>query len=208
MKRKRIALFGGTFDPIHLGHTVVTAAAADCIGAHKVIFIPAKRSPLKGRLPEASDGHRLNMIRLAIKQDHRFELSDFELDKAEPSYTIDTVRHFRAAYGDEAAIYWLVGADSIADLPQWYRITDLIDDYNLAVMFRAGCSRPDFTEFENLWGRARVEKLQRNVIPTPLIDISSTEIRHRLATGQDVSDMLAPEVADYIEKHHPYEPRP
>ena len=207
MQTTKIALLGGTFDPIHLGHTEVAAAAAEHIGAQKVIFIPAKCSPLKRGLPQASDEHRMNMIGLAIKGNGGFELSEFELRKPGPSYTLETVRHFRAKYGADAAMYWLLGADSIDEMPHWHRITELIDECILSVMFRAGCERPTFSRFEPLWGRQRVEKLERNAIPTLLIDISSTEIRTRLAAGRDVSDMVAAEVADYIRKHHLYQPQ-
>jgi nicotinate-nucleotide adenylyltransferase len=208
MVKRKIILFGGTFDPIHLGHTVVAAAAAEHIGAEKIIFIPAKRSPLKNSFPEASDDDRLAMIALAIAGDEKFELNDYELRKPEPSYTLETVRHFQAYYGGKALIYWLVGADSIDELSRWYGIVELIDACILCVMFRAGCEPPDFTKFKDTWGAARVEKLQRNVIRTPLIDISSTEIRNRLATGRDVADMLHPSVADYIRKHNLYQSKP
>jgi nicotinate-nucleotide adenylyltransferase len=204
MAKRKIALFGGTFDPIHLGHTRVTAEAAKHIGAEKIVFIPAKRSPLKGFTPWASDDDRFAMIALAIAGDRSFELSDYELKRPQPSYTLQTVRQFQADYGSEAEIYWLVGADSIEDLPHWYKICELIDECNLATMYRAGFEPPDFSKFKVLWGTQRVERLQRNVIETPLIDISSTEIRNRLAAGQDVTNMLHPAVAEYIHEHGLY----
>jgi nicotinate-nucleotide adenylyltransferase len=204
MVKKKIALFGGTFDPIHLGHTAVAAAAAEHIGAEKIVFIPAKRSPLKDSFPEAGDGDRLAMIALAIADNEKFQLNDYELRKPEPSYTLETIRRFQADYGGKALIYWLIGADSIYELSRWYGIVELIDACILCVMFRAGCKPPDFAKFKDIWGAARVEKLQRSIIRTPLIDISSTEIRNRLAAGRDVTDMLAPQVADYIRKHGLY----
>jgi nicotinate-nucleotide adenylyltransferase len=205
MVKKKIALFGGTFDPVHLGHTAVAAAAAEHIGAEKIVFIPAKRSPLKDSFPEAGYDDRLAMIALAIAGNEKFQVSDYELRKPKPSYTLETVRYFEADYGGKALIYWLIGADSIYELSRWYGIVELIDECNLCVMFRAGCKPPDFAKFKNVWGAARVEKLQRNIIRTPLIDISSTEIRNRLAAGRDVTDMLAPQVADYIRKHRLYQ---
>lgn len=204
MVKRKLALFGGTFDPIHLGHTAVAAAAAEHIGAEKVIFIPAKRSPLKGALPKASDRDRFKMISLAIAGEKKFQVSDYELKKPEPSYTLETVRHFQTDYGNEVSIYWLVGADGVDDLPYWYGIIELIDECNLCAMYRAGCKAPDFTGFNDIWGPERIRKLQRNIIQTPLIDISSTEIRKRLAQGGNVSGMLHPAVADYIRKHGLY----
>ena len=205
MIKKKIALFGGTFDPIHLGHTTVAAAAAEHIGAEKVIFVPAKRSPLKGSLPKATDDHRLKMITLAISDDRRFDVSDYELKRPEPSYTLETIRRFQTDFGSEVSLYWLVGADSVDDLPYWYGITELIDECNLCAMYRAGCKKPDFAKFKAFWGAKRIEKLQQNIIQTPLVDISSTEIRNRLAAGLDVSGMLHLPVADYIHKYGLYQ---
>ncbi len=204
MVKKKTALFGGTFDPIHLGHTSIAAAAAERIGAEKVIFIPAKRSPLKDSLPRAGDDDRLAMIAFAIADNAKFQMDDYELRKPQPSYTLETIRHFQAENEGKASIYWLMGADSIYELSRWYGIVELIDECNLCVMFRAGFEPPDFTRFKDVWGAARVEKLQRNVIRTPLIDISSTEIRNRLAAGRDITGMLAPQVVDYIRKHGLY----
>jgi len=207
MAVRKIALFGGTFDPIHLGHTTVAEDVAEHIDAEKVIFIPAKCSPLKGSLPKASDKHRLKMIALAIAGKKTFEVSDCELKKPAPSYTLETVKQFRDEYGDDALIHWLIGADSIDDLTYWYQIVELIDTCILTTMYRAGCAPPDFSRFEPQWGRWRIEKLQQNIIKTPLIDISSTEIRNRLASGWDVTGMLSPSVAEYIRKHGLYQPK-
>jgi len=205
MTKRKITLFGGTFDPIHLGHTTVAANAAKHIGAEKIVFIPAKRSPLKNFFPKASDDDRLTMIALAIAENKNFQLSDYELNKPEPSYTLETVRQFQAEYGSATHIYWLTSADSIEELPRWYGIAELIDECNLSVMYRAGYEPPDFAKFKAIWGSERVEKVQKNVIRTPLIDISSTEIRERLAAGRDVTNMLHPPVAEYICKHGLYQ---
>lgn len=205
MAKRKIALFGGTFDPIHLGHTTVATDAADCIGAEKLIFVPAKRSPLKGFSPKADDNDRLEMISLAIREEKKFQVCDYELRKSTPNYTLETVKKFLSDYGSDTSIYWLIGADSIDDLTQWYKITELIDTCNLATMYRAGCEPPNFNRFKGFWGDKRVEKLQRNIIKTSLIDISSTNIRNRLAAGLDITDMLHPAVAEYIYKHSLYQ---
>ena len=207
MTKRIIALFGGTFDPIHLGHTIVAADAVKQIRAEKIVFIPAKRSPLKGFLPKASDDDRFKMIALAIAGEKNFEVSGYELNKPAPSYTLETVLKFQKDYGSETSIHWLVGADGIYDLTYWHKIVELIDVCNLTTMYRAGCAPPNFARFEHLWGRRRVEKLERNVVQTPLIDISSTEIRNKLAAGHDITDMLHPAVAGYICEHNLYESR-
>jgi nicotinate-nucleotide adenylyltransferase len=204
MAERKIVLFGGTFDPIHLGHTAVAAAAGEHIGAEKVVFVPAKRSPLKAFFPEAGDEDRLAMIALAISGNGSFDLSDYELRKPGPSYTLETVRHFQRQFGGNTLIYWLAGADSLEDLPYWYGVTELIDECNLAVMHRAGFKPPDFSQFQAAWGQQRVEKLQRNAVETPLIDVSSTEIRRRLNAGRDVGGMVCPKVLQYIREHQLY----
>jgi nicotinate-nucleotide adenylyltransferase len=204
MTKRTIALFGGTFDPIHLGHTRVAKSAASQIDAAEVVFIPAKCSPLKGFLPSATDDDRLRMIELATQDDDRFSVSDCELHRPAPSYTLDTVKHFQQEYGDDASIYWLIGADSVDDLILWHRIDALIDACNLAVMVRGGYEAPSFDKHLQVLGPDRVEKLRKNVIETPSIDISSTEVRRRLAAGEDTSDMLCPAVRDYIHERRLY----
>jgi len=198
-------LFGGTFDPVHLGHTTVAADAAEHIGAEIIVFVPAKRSPLKGFSPRANDNHRLKMISLAIAGEKNFQVSDYELKRPAPSYTLATIRKFQADYGSETLIHWLIGADGIDDLTYWYKISELIDACNLTTMYRAGCEPPNFAKYEKIWGRERIEKLQRNIIQTSLVDISSTEIRNRIASGADTGKMLHPAVADYIRKNGLYQ---
>jgi nicotinate-nucleotide adenylyltransferase len=204
MLKRRIALFGGSFDPIHRGHIGVARAAAEQIRAEKVILIPAKCSPLKRLSPHASDEDRLNMVTLATADDEIFGVSDCELRRPAPSFTIDTVRLFQQDYGRDVAIHWLLGADSVKDLVHWYQIEELIDACNLTTMQRAGYPPPDFGRFEPLWGAQRVAKLKDNVVHTPLIDASSTEVRRRLTAHEDVSEMLHPHVIAYIREHRLY----
>lgn len=204
MKKQKVILFGGTFDPIHLGHITVAAHACESLGADKLIVIPAKRSPLKSFFPIASAQDRMHMITLAVSEKPMFQVDGFELDKPAPSYTVDTIRYFKSRFGAQVEIYWLIGADGVDDLQYWHKITDLLDECALCTMYRAGCARPDFSGFKDEWGLQRVKKLQQNVISTPLVDISSTEIRKRLASGQCVERMLAPAVLAYIRRHTLY----
>lgn len=201
---KKIILFGGTFDPIHIGHTTVAASAAEQIRAEKVVFIPAKRSPHKELFPTVTAEARLKMISLAIAGNRKFTLSDYELKRADPSYTLDTVKSFQAEYGSDYSIYFLVGADMLKDLDKWYKIEELIDGCNLAVMYRAGFERPCFCGFESVLGTQRVKKLRANVISTPLIEISGTEIRRKLASGAEVVTMLDEKVLAYIKENGLY----
>ncbi len=204
MSTSKIALFGGTFDPIHFGHTKVAVVAAEHIGAETVFFIPARCSALKYSPPQAGDDDRFKMIELAISDDHSFRVSDCELKRAAPSFTLDTIRYFRSRYGEQTELFWLLGADAVEELHRWHKIKEIIDECNLSVMYRAGFDPPDFTSLENSWGKQRVQKLRENVIKTPLVNISSTQVRERIARGLDVSDMLHPSVVDYINERSLY----
>ncbi len=204
MKQRKVALLGGTFDPVHLGHVTVASYVAQYIGAEKIIFIPAKRSPLKSSLPAASDNHRIKMIGFANAENEIFQVSGYELNRPAPTYTFQTVSHFQKKLGSACSIYWLIGADCIDELPHWYRITDLIERCNLSIMCRAGFKPPDFSRFADIWSAGYIKKLQENVINTPFVDISSTEIRKRLAAGLNVTGMLHPSVEEYILKHKLY----
>ncbi len=201
--KDRIILFGGTFDPVHLGHTTVAAFAAEKIGADEVVFIPAKRSPHKNVFPVASGASRVEMLRLAIAGNAKFSVSSCELERRDPSYTFETVLMFAARYGPDRQLYWLVGADAVGDLARWHRAREVLDMCNLCVMYRAGYPEPDFAALECL-GAERVEKLGKHALAAPLVDISSTEIRRKFGVGGNVTGLLSPAVLDYIEKNGLY----
>lgn len=198
MTKRVIALFGGTFDPVHIGHIKVARAARDYIKAEKLVLIPAKQSPLKRSGPVACDNDRLEMLSLAVSDKRNFEISDYELRKDGPSYTVETVKHFQKLYGEDALLCWLIGADNIDDLPKWYKVEQLIDMCNVSVMYRSGFERPDFDKLSEKLGQKRIEKLAYNIIPTPLVDVSSTDIRRRLCRGESVAGMLEKGVYEYI----------
>jgi len=204
MHPRKIALFGGTFDPVHLGHTAVASATAKQIQAQKVIFVPAKCSPLKGFAPHAADEDRLRMIELTIADEEIFSVSDCELRRPAPSYTLDTVRRFKKQYGPQTEIHWLLGADTVNDLVHWFRIEELIDECYLTTMQRGGYESPDFEQCEPAWGAERIRKLRQNVVQTPRIDVSSTEVRKRLRTGGNVNGLLHADVIEYIKRRRLY----
>lgn len=204
MEKKKVILFGGTFDPVHQGHTTVADYACNYISAEKTIFIPAKRSVLKDFSPKANDRQRYEMLSLAIADYDKFELSDYEIKKAKPSFTLDTVKYFKSKLNLQYDLYWLIGADAIKDFPLWYKVEELIDICNLCLIYRAGFKKPDFSSFKKQWGLQRIKKMQKNVIKTPLIDINSTKIRKLLAQNKDVDNMLNTSVAKYIKKYNLY----
>ena len=201
---KKLVLFGGTFDPVHLGHIIVAEHAAKILRADEVIFIPAKRSPHKKVFPNATDACRYEMVKLAIEGIKIFCVSDLELTRPDPSYTIDTVEEFIRKYEDSVDIYWLIGADAVEELDKWHKIEELVDKCSICVMYRAGFDRPDLKTLQGVLSPDRIKKLEQNEISTPLIDISSTEIRSRLALGGDISHLVDKKVLSYILKHGLY----
>lgn len=203
-KRQRIVLFGGSFDPIHNGHLTVAGFAFEHLAADRLIFIPARRSPHKSSGPSADGAARLSMIRLAIAGRAGFEASDCELHRADPSYTLDTVRHFREQVGAEGELFWLVGADAIGDLDKWYRIGEVLAMCRVCIMYRGGLPRPDLGRLVCAFGAACAAQLERDILPTPLIDASSSEIRPRLAAGLPADDLVPPAVLEYIRQHGLY----
>jgi nicotinate-nucleotide adenylyltransferase len=204
MRERRVILFGGSFDPVHAGHIGVAEYARQYLGAERALLIAAGRSPHKEQNPLASGEHRLAMLRLAIEGHAGLEVSDFELTRPPPSYTYDTVAHYRKLYGESTALYWLLGADLVGDLGTWYRACELIDGCRIAVMVRGGYAGPDLSALEGQIGAARVAALGQWMIPTPAIDASSTEIRRRLAEGREPGDAVPAAVAAYIARNGLY----
>lgn len=201
---QKIILFGGSFDPIHKGHLTVAEFAFDQLDGDRLFFIPARRSPHKSEGPFASGQARLTMIRLAIAGRDRFETSDCELRRPPPSYTLDTVRHFRQVFGSSAEFFWLVGADAANDLGRWYHIDELLDACRLCIMHRGGMPSPRLDHLIKPLGAQRVAQLERHMLATPRIEADSTAIRARLAAGKSVEDLLPPAVLDYIRRERLY----
>lgn len=195
-----VILFGGSFDPIHNGHLAVADYALDHLKADHLIFIPARRSPLKSTGPSADGKIRQEMIRYAISDRKGFSVSDCELRRSEPSYTFDTVRQFRDQFGADADLFWLIGADAIKDIDRWYRVNELLELCRLCIMYRGGIMKPELTSLIPVFGASRVCQLEKDILPTPLIDISSSEIRARIAAGKSIGELLPEKVAEYIRK--------
>jgi nicotinate-nucleotide adenylyltransferase len=188
--------FGGAFNPIHHGHLLCARAAADALGIETVILIPSHLSPQKSGSDMASAADRLEMCRLAISGVAGFAVDDCELRRPPPSYTIDTVRHFRQTGWQE--VPWLIGADQVLGLPTWRQPTDLLREAHLLVVARPGWSLD--------WGTLPPEFaiLAQRVVPAPALDISATDIRRRVAKGKSIDFLTPPAVCRYIGEHGLY----
>jgi len=205
MSNSKIILYGGSFDPIHRGHLAMMQFAMQHLQADKGILIPAGISPLKRRNPYADGALRIEMIHRAIQTLTGVEVSDYELNRPGPSYTIDTVRYFRHQAGRYAQLYWLLGADAVAELPYWHQIGQLAQACRLCVMYRGGYPMPKLDLLTGVLTPAQIEQLKTDVLATPLIDISSTAIRQAIAAGQDVSGHLPDGVWEYIQSNNLYQ---
>jgi nicotinate-nucleotide adenylyltransferase len=203
---RKIVLFGGTFDPVHHGHLIVARALAERCGFPQVTFVPAARSPHKG--PAAADAeHRLAMLRLATAGEAVFDVCQLELDRNGPSYTYDTLTELKRRHGPQTDLNLLIGADALQDLPLWHRASELLDLANVIVAYRPPWQERMEEAFAALEGRlpsAAVGRLRRSVVPSPLIDISSTQIRDRVREGKSIRFLVPETVRGYIEEQRLY----
>ena len=175
---KKIAIYGGTFDPIHHAHLILAREAIETLDLDKVILVPAAISPLKKAAPFASGEVRLAMLQAAIEGDSKFEVDECELRRPPPSYTIDTVEEIRRRECD-ASIYCLIGEDNVEQLPQWHRFAELEKMVRIVVLDRSG-KQPSHS----------YQLIHRR------IDISATEIRRRVAQNESIRYL----VPDSVEK--------
>jgi nicotinate-nucleotide adenylyltransferase len=189
----RIGVFGGSFDPIHLGHLIVAEAAADALALDRVLFVPARRQPLKGEGHEAAAADRAEMVRLAIAGHPRLLLDRRELERPGPSYTVDTLRALRAE-GPGETLFLLVGADAARELPQWHEVAALSGLAHVVVLTRPGVPPP-------------ATGLAERVLAVPAVDISATAIRERVRRGEPIAHLVPPAVARYIEAKGLYSER-
>jgi nicotinate-nucleotide adenylyltransferase len=183
---KKIAIYGGTFDPVHHAHLILARQAIETLGLEKVILVPAAISPLKKAAPVANDDVRLAMLRAAIKSQPEFEVDECELLRPPPSYTIDTVEEIRRREGD-AALYCLIGEDNVEQLPQWHRFNELEKLVRFVVLDRTG-KQPTHS----------YQLIHRR------IDISATEIRRRVAQHESIRYLVTESVEEIIQREKLY----
>ena len=183
--KKRIGIYGGSFDPIHHGHLILARDALEQLGLDQLIFVPANVSPFKDET-HASPEMRLSMLRAAIKDEPKLAVDDCEVRRAPPSYTIDTVNEIRARESD-AELMWLLGEDHVGDLPGWHRFDELKQLVRFAVLARSGnAADHDYP------------------IICRKIDISGTDVRKRVARGLPIRYLVPPAVEEIIRQGNLY----
>jgi len=186
----KLGIFGGTFDPIHLGHLRAAESVREALGLDQVAFVPAARSPYKGD-PVSSARDRYAMVALATATHERFEPSDLELEREAPSYTVDTVRLLRETRpADE--LFLIVGSDSVAELPTWRDSARIFAECTVVAVARPGDSARPPTDTEVAW------------VDGPGLPVSATDVRRRVRDGRSIRFLVPDAVADYIAKRGLY----
>ena len=201
MEKKKVGILGGTFDPIHVGHLMTAEAVRDEYHLDRVIFIPAANPPHKELNKVTAAEHRYMMTVLATCSNPHFQVSDIEMKRSGPSYTIDTIDYMVKKYGSDTEFYFIVGADAIIDLPSWNNIEELLSLCHFIGANRQG-SVPDVTQIQAELGELGKTKIHR--LLTPELEISSTDIRHRVKKGYSIKYIVPAAVEQYIYKEGLY----
>lgn len=201
---KRIGLFGGSFNPIHLGHLIIARTIMEQVELERVIFLPATNPPHKKADQLLDAAHRGEMVRRAIADESGFDFSDHDMTRDGPSFTIDTVNHFQQILGSDVLLHWIIGADSLVELTTWRQINDLIDICQIIIAVRPGWENVEWEKLRDVVGDHRLKKLQTGLMQTPMVDISSTDIRHRIFNGESIGELVPACVVSYIENNELY----
>ncbi|MEA1958446.1 MAG: nicotinate-nucleotide adenylyltransferase [Chloroflexota bacterium] len=197
----KVGVIGGTFDPIHNGHIGIAKVARRELGLSRVLFVPANKPWLKGLRDIAPGHHRIAMIDLAISLFPYFDVSYVDMEREGPSYTVDTLTDLSREFAVSAELYFIIGMDAMANLPQWKEPGRVIEMCRLVVARRPGSQALDIDEMER-----RLSGISRRVIiiDNDLFDINSTDIRKRVASGLRIDGLVPDAVARYIAEHGLY----
>ena len=213
--QRRIALYGGTFDPVHAGHLEVARKVCQLFEIEKVLFLPAQVAPHKIGRPVTEPVHRYAMLALATKDDPKLLISTFELDGPDRRYTVDTVGHFQRALGDSAELFFIMGADSWSEITTWREWERLLSMTNHVVVTRPGYELPTTHVGEH---KNRIVDLRKSAVSisrgfkqiyiTDIVmnDASATHIRRLASEGRtdELVNLVPAPVLEYIKKYGIY----
>ena len=189
----RLGIFGGSFDPPHVGHLLAAVDAYEALELNRLIFVPAAVQPLKTAGQAAPALHRLSMVRLLVGSDERFEVDATEIDRAGLSYTVDTLETFARRF-PTAERFFLVGEDAMASFVSWREPGRILELAQVAILRRPVVS-----------GERRPEPPVGTIaLSTRLVDVSSTEIRERVRCGKSLHGFVPEPIAEYIEAERLY----
>lgn len=205
-----IGLYGGTFNPVHVGHLRVAEEMREQFHLDRVVFIPSFQPPHKSgcHTPAA---HRLAMVQAAVAANEWFVVSDVEIQRAGPSYACETIRHFRRWYGNRAELFFIVGSDAFEEIATWHAYPEFFALCHFVVMSRPGCAisalppelagrytRHSATEYRSPQGCRLI------FCSVTGLDVSSTDIRRRVTAGASIRYLVPDTVAQYINQHGVY----
>jgi nicotinate-nucleotide adenylyltransferase len=192
---RRIGVLGGTFDPPHIGHLWLATLAADELNLDRVLFLPAGQPPHKADRQISPAAHRLLMTRLAISGDPLFELSIIEMERPGPSFTVRSLEELRGIYGSDVELFWLMAADSLAQVGSWRDPDLLLSLAEWGVGPRPGTAPPSRAELDRRFGEAAS---RIHLLPGPGLDISASEIRSRVAARLTIRYLVPAAVEELI----------
>ena len=198
----RVGVFGGTFDPIHLGHLAVARSIQSSLGLDNVVFVPAGQPWLKADTPVSRVKDRVQMLRLALARRRALELSTIEADRPGPSYTVDTMETLQRQLGSDADFFFLLGSDALMDIAKWKEPQRLIQLCQLVAFARPGFGLPTMEALE-----VAVPGISMRVVfaEVPQVNIRATDIRRRIAEGRSIQRLVPRVVERYILEHGLYE---
>jgi len=201
----KLGILGGTFDPVHLGHLLIAEEARVRLSLEKVLFVPAGRPWMKVGRPVSPGFHRLEMVRLAVADNPYFEASALEVERPGPTYTVDTLLQLRDLYGEGADLYFILGVDSLQDFHRWKAPDRVLELCTLVTVARPGYREVNLSHLDAILPGASQRII---VLHGPLIGISGTEIRRRVAWGLSIRYWVPRPVEEYIYRHGLYRRSP
>ena len=200
---QRIGVLGGTFNPVHAGHLILAQDACDLFGLQQVLFIPSAQPPHKPPGALLSAEHRLALLELAVEDDPRFEACDIEIARGGVSYTVDTAVALRERYPG-AELCFIVGTDSLPELHLWRSVQRLLTLVRIVSLARPGFEEAQARALDLGLPDPWPARLLRDLRTGHLVNIASSDIRHRLAEGMGIRYLVPDAVAMYIAEHHLY----
>jgi len=200
---QRVGIFGGSFDPIHLGHLLAAEQCREHLHLDRVLFIPAARSPFKLDQQSADAKHRWEMLQLAIGGNPYFQGDDRELKRGGTSFTVDTLRELHAQFPHQQFLL-LIGADALTDFAKWREPHEICRLAKVVVVGRGGHAPPNLSVLQPYLPTGPLAELSEHYVPIPVCEISASQIRLAVTAGRSIRYQVPPAVAAYIEQHQLY----
>ncbi|BDG61461.1 nicotinate-nucleotide adenylyltransferase [Caldinitratiruptor microaerophilus] len=201
MGRRRIGVFGGTFDPVHYGHLAAAVGAAWLVGLERVLLVPAGEPPHKTGHPVTPAAHRLAMVRLAAADNPLFEICELELERPGPSYTVDTMAELERRHPDWDLVF-LTGLDGLLAIETWHEYRRLLTGWPLVAIVRPGVPLEGWEALRRRLGPELTARVR--IVETPGVAVSASDLRARARAGYPLTYLVPPGVEEYIRKNGLY----